>query len=143
MAKNTDPKHPDNKKILDYIVAKHAPFVQRQINSLRKTGHIPPDISDEELMSSGIHGLLKAFHTYDPKIGADKQKEDENPFLKHASFWVKGKIREQLSTNDPVGRRLRRKINILDANQATQTTKQPEQQVSEPTPPSLPKPPQP
>ncbi len=116
-----DPKHPKNQEILHYIISKHAPLIKQHIAYAKSKGMVPEHVQDSDLISAGAHGLLKAFHTYDPKIATEKAKDGDNLFTKHAGFHIKSKIYEELKSHDPIHRRIRQKMaNIKHNKQFTE-----------------------
>lgn len=110
----SDPKDPQNQKILSYIMAKHAPLVQKHINSLRANGKIPQEIEDEDLHFAGFHGVLDAFHKYSHFVAERALKDsDDNPFAKYAGRRIQGKILDHIASVDEVPKTIKTKIKNL------------------------------
>jgi DNA-directed RNA polymerase specialized sigma subunit len=110
----SDPKDPQNQKILNYIMAKHAPLVHKELKVLRSKGKIADHINDEDLHFAGFHGLLEAFHRFDHEAAERTAKNpDDNHFAKYASTRIRGKILDAAVQDDPVGRALRTKAKNL------------------------------
>ncbi len=63
---------------------------------------LPPSVDREDLVSTGLIGLIKAVDRFDPKRGVK--------FETYASCLIRGEIMESLRERDPASRSLRRKM---------------------------------
>jgi len=78
---------------LNDMVTEWAPTINLHANSLFKGG-LPPHIDITDLHSAGVHGLIDAFHKYDPKRGVD--------FSTYASRRIKGKMLDHITSSGDV-----------------------------------------
>ena len=88
----------------DKLITEYAPlikFIARKI-SLR----LPPSIELDDLVSSGIIGLMDAIDKYDPSR--------DNKFRTYAEFRIRGAILDELRAQDWVPRSVRDKSKLLD-----------------------------
>lgn len=76
---------------LNDMLIEWAPLINYHVNSLRDT--LPPHIDHEDLYAQGMHGLIDAFHKYDPKKGAS--------FNTYASQRIKGKMLDHVTSGGP------------------------------------------
>ena len=67
---------------------------------------LPPSVDVEDLMSSGVIGLMDAIDKYDPSR--------DNQFKTYAEFRIRGAILDELRAMDWVPRSIREKSKILD-----------------------------
>lgn len=67
---------------LNDLLLEWAPLINYHTNSLKDS--IPSHIDPEDLYAAGFHGLMDAFHNYDPKKGA--------AFKTYASQRIKGRM---------------------------------------------------
>ena len=84
----------------EQMVLQYAPLI-RYIAS-RLALHLPAHISQEDLISSGIIGLIDAIRKYDPSENID--------FKIYAEFRVKGAMLDELRSMDWIPRSIRQKI---------------------------------
>lgn len=68
-----------------------APLINLHVNKLRDG--LPPHIDHEDLYSAGMHGLIDAFHKYDPNKGAS--------FKSYAGRRIQGKMKDHISAGGP------------------------------------------
>ncbi len=88
----------------DKLITEYAPvikFIARKI-ALR----LPPSIELDDLISSGIIGLMDAIEKYDPTR--------DNKFRTYAEFRIRGAILDELRAQDWVPRSVRDKSKLLD-----------------------------
>ena len=88
----------------DKLITEYAPvikFIARKI-SLR----LPPSIELDDLISSGIIGLMDAIEKYDPTR--------DNKFRTYAEFRIRGAILDELRAQDWVPRSVRDKSKLLE-----------------------------
>lgn len=76
---------------LNDMLIEFAPLINYHVNSLKEG--LPPHIDHEDLYAAGMHGLIDAFHKYDPKKGAN--------FNTYASQRVKGKMLDHVTSGGP------------------------------------------
>src|SRR3989338_941158 len=67
---------------------------------------LPPNVDIDDLISSGVIGLMDAIDKYDPKR--------DNQFKTYAEFRIRGAILDELRSQDWVPRSIREKSKILD-----------------------------
>ena len=87
MADNKERDH------LNDMLIEWAPTINMHVSKLKKAG-LPPHVTEEDLYSHGMHGLIDAFHKYDAKKGVD--------FSSHASKRVKGKMLDHITSTGGV-----------------------------------------
>jgi len=75
---------------LNDMLIEYAPLINMHANKLHKSG-LPPHIELTDLHSHGMHGLIDAFHLYDPKKGAS--------FSTYASNRIKGKMMDHVTSS--------------------------------------------
>ena len=81
----------DNKRDhLTDMLLEWAPTINAHAQRLHSSG-LPPHIDIGDLHSAGMHGLIDAFHKYDPKRGVD--------FATYASRRIKGKMMDHITTS--------------------------------------------
>jgi len=112
--------------MLSDFQAEHAPLIHKQANILKSKGKIPPNIDIEELHSEGFHGLMDAFHKYDPDVASRMAKEgEENPFLKYAEKRIKYKMQDYMAAKDEIPKNIRtraKNLELLDKPEAPSVT---------------------
>jgi len=77
----TQPQAPERDHLNDMLI-EWAPLINYHVNSMRD--NLPSHIDHEDLYAAGMHGLMDAFHNYNPKAGAN--------FKTYASQRIKGKM---------------------------------------------------
>lgn len=80
----------DRDHLNDHLI-EWAPLINLHVNKLRDG--LPPHIDHEDLYAAGMHGLIDAFHKYDPKKGAS--------FKSYASRRISGKMKDHISAGGP------------------------------------------
>lgn len=81
----------DNKRDhLNDMLIEWAPMINMHASKLERGG-LPPHIDTTDLHSHGMHGLIDAFHKYDPKRGVD--------FSTYASRRIKGKMLDHVTSS--------------------------------------------
>lgn len=75
---------------LNDMITEYAPMINMHASKLKKAG-LPPHIDDTDLHSHGMHGLIDAFHKYDPKRGVE--------FATYASRRIKGKMLDHVTSS--------------------------------------------
>ena len=86
-----DKKKKDERDRLNDHMIEWAPLINFHVNNL-KDG-LPPHIDHEDLYAAGMHGLIDAFHKYDPKKGAS--------FNTYASKRIQGKMMDHVTAGGP------------------------------------------
>lgn len=92
---------PDQK---DKLILEYAPLIKfiAQKIAIR----LPPNIEIDDLISSGVIGLMDAIEKYDPTR--------DNTFKTYAEFRIRGAILDELRAQDWVPRSVRDKAKLLD-----------------------------
>lgn len=123
-----DKKKPqDERDHLNDHMIEWAPLINYHVNAMRDS--LPPHVDPEDLYAAGMHGLIDAFHKYDPKKGAS--------FTTYASQRIKGKMLDHVTAGGAGS------VDNYHYKQAKQfLANQPKQQEAAPIaqPPKLPKP---
>jgi RNA polymerase sigma factor for flagellar operon FliA len=91
-------------KLRDQLIVDYAPlirFVAQKIAS-----RLPPNIDIDDLISSGVIGLMDAIEKYDPSR--------DNKFKTYAEFRIRGSILDELRSQDWIPRSVRDKAKRLD-----------------------------
>ncbi len=86
------------------IVRDHLPLVRKV--AFRIARHLPSTVEVDDLISAGCVGLLSASDRFDPERGLE--------FSSFAEFRIKGAILDHLRVMDPIPRRSRQRIQMLD-----------------------------
>ena len=86
------------------LIAEYAPLVKYLAN--RMAIRLPPSVSVDDLISSGIIGLLDAIEKFDPSRKVQ--------FKTYAEFRIKGAILDELRTMDWVPRSIRKKVREIE-----------------------------
>lgn len=89
----------DDNNTFHYLFSNYAPFMYAILNNEKKKGTIPEHIDigdlvagDDKGYSPVVHGLLRAVHTYDPKLGSSLES--------HIYRTVLGKVRDHIKSRD-------------------------------------------
>lgn len=88
----------------DQLINEHLPHVKRIVH--RIACHLPPDVEIDDLINSGIVGLIEAAERYDPTR--------DNKFMTYAMFRIEGAVLTELRSRDFLSRSNRRKIRELE-----------------------------
>lgn len=88
----------------EQMVVQYAPLIKYIASRLAL--RLPSHISLDDLISSGIIGLIDAIHKYDPKKNIN--------FKTYAEFRIKGAILDELRSLDWIPRSVRKKSHILE-----------------------------
>lgn len=109
MAKATVQKYkasPNNltQKQKDKLVLEYAPLIRFIAQKIAM--RLPSNIELDDLMSSGVIGLMDAIDKYDPAR--------DNKFKTYAEFRIRGAILDELRSQDWVPRSVRDKSKLLD-----------------------------
>ncbi|MFP3868881.1 MAG: FliA/WhiG family RNA polymerase sigma factor [Desulfobacteraceae bacterium] len=86
------------------IVAQYVPLIKYIASRIAL--RLPPHISMDDLISSGMMGLLDAIHKFDPQRNID--------FKTYAEFRIKGAILDELRSLDWIPRSVRKKSNMVE-----------------------------
>ena len=86
--------------VLDKEVIRYAPLVKRIANHM--ASRLPPNIETEDLIQSGMVGLLEALCKHDPSRGAS--------FETYASIRIRGAMIDEIRKSDWTPRSLHRKV---------------------------------
>lgn len=84
-----DDKKKDERDHLNDHMIEWAPLINYHVNSMKES--LPPHIDPEDLYAAAMHGLIDAFHKYDPKRGAN--------FNTYASQRIKGKMLDHVTSS--------------------------------------------
>lgn len=87
---SNDKKKDERDHINDHVI-EYAPLINYHVNNLKDS--LPPHIDHEDLYAAGMHGLIDAFHKYDPKKGAS--------FNTYASKRIQGKMMDHVTAGGP------------------------------------------
>lgn len=87
----------------DKIIAQYIPLVNYITNRL--VLRLPSHIFKDDMISSGIIGLIDAIHKFDPRKGIE--------FKTYAEFRIKGAILDELRSLDWIPRSVRKKQHLL------------------------------
>ncbi len=90
---------------MDKLVEEHAPLIKYIAHRIAK--RLPPHIEVDDLVGSGVLGLIDAIGKFDPTRGAQ--------FKTYAEFRIRGAIMDELRSLDWVPRSVRQKVNQLQA----------------------------
>jgi len=112
-----DLKSPKTQALINWLMVTHAPLIQKHINILKSKGQVPSNIDESDLHFAGFHGLMDAFHKYNPDIAsrASTGKEGENPFSKYAERRIQGKMLDHIAAQDPIPKQVRAQAKRIDA----------------------------
>jgi RNA polymerase sigma factor for flagellar operon FliA len=88
----------------EQMVLQYAPLIKYIASRLAL--RLPSHISQEDLVSSGILGLIDAVHKFDPGKNIS--------FKTYAEFRIKGAMLDELRSLDWIPRSVRKKVNLID-----------------------------
>jgi len=88
---------------MDKLVVEYAPLIK--YIALRIAKRLPPHIEVDDLISSGVLGLIDAIEKFDPSRGAQ--------FKTYAEFRIRGSIMDELRALDWIPRSVRQKVNQM------------------------------
>jgi RNA polymerase sigma factor for flagellar operon FliA len=91
-------------KLRDQLIMDYSPLIR--FVAQRIASRLPSNIQIEDLISSGVIGLMDAIDKYDPSR--------DNKFKTYAEFRIRGAILDELRTQDWVPRSVRDKAKKLD-----------------------------
>jgi RNA polymerase sigma factor for flagellar operon FliA len=92
----------------DALVLEHLPHVQRIVQ--RIAAHLPPNIDREDLVNSGIIGLIQSAERYDERHA--------NTFMTYAQTRIRGAVISELRARDYLSRQTRRNLRELEETYA-------------------------
>lgn len=102
-----------DKAAKDGLILQYAPLVKHVAGRLSIA--LPPVLDMDDILSSGMLGLIRAVDHYDPKRGV--------PFENYAATCIKGAILDQLRALDVMSRSVRQKAREIENAMSTlQTT---------------------
>jgi len=78
---------PQDKELLDSVVQKHAPWIQKSIKHLRGLGKIGHQFEDDDFYDTGYNAVIEALSSYDSSKGS---------FKTHAQGIIKHRIQGQI-----------------------------------------------
>lgn len=87
------------------LILRFAPLIKLIVNRIAL--RLPPHVDSEDLINSGVIGLMDAIEKYDPMRGTS--------FKTYAEFRIKGAILDELRTLDWFPRSIRQKVNRLES----------------------------
>lgn len=73
----------DDKKVLDAVIQKHAPWIQKAIKHLRGMGKIGSQFDDGDFYNTGYNAIAEALSSYDKEKGS---------FKTHAQGIIKNRV---------------------------------------------------
>ena len=76
-----------DRELIDSVVQKHAPWIQKSIKHLRGLGKIGHQFEDDDLYNSGYNAIVEALSSYDSGKGT---------FKTHAQGLIKHRIMGQI-----------------------------------------------
>jgi RNA polymerase sigma factor for flagellar operon FliA len=88
----------------DHLVTDYLPYVKRIVQ--RIAVHLPANVEMDDLINSGIIGLIEAAERYDPTR--------DNKFITYAVFRIKGAVLSELRSRDFLSKANRRKARELE-----------------------------
>ncbi len=88
----------------DALVMEHLPQVQRIVQ--RIAAHLPASVDREDLINSGIIGLIQSAERYD--------HTRENTFMTYAQSRIRGAVISELRARDYLSRQVRRNLRELE-----------------------------
>jgi RNA polymerase sigma factor for flagellar operon FliA len=88
----------------DRLIVEYAPLIK--YISQRIAARLPANIELDDLMSSGVIGLMDAIDKYDPSR--------DNKFKTYAEFRIRGAILDELRAQDWVPRSIREKSKVIE-----------------------------
>ena len=97
-----------NNKLRDQLISDYAPLIR--FIAQRIALRLPPNIDIDDLISSGIIGLMDAIDKYDPSR--------DNKFRTYAEFRIRGAILDELRSQDWVPRSVRDKAKKIEKTSA-------------------------
>ena len=86
------------------LIRSYLPLVKRVVHRL--SGRLPKDVDLQEMLNSGIIGLVDALEKYDPK--------HETNFSTYAQFRIRGAILDSFRSQDWLPRSLRFKSHRIE-----------------------------
>ena len=90
-----DEKKKPQRDHLNDLLIEWAPIINLHVNKLK--GSLPPHIDVNDLYAAGMHGLIDAFHLYDPK----KAEKTGASFKTYAGTRIRGKMDDHISAGGP------------------------------------------
>ena len=87
------------------LILQFAPLIKLIVNRIAL--RLPPHVDSEDLINSGVIGLMDAIEKYDPTKNTS--------FKTYAEFRIKGAILDELRTLDWFPRSIRQKVNRLES----------------------------
>jgi RNA polymerase sigma factor for flagellar operon FliA len=88
----------------DQLINEHLPHVKRIVH--RIASHLPSNVEIDDLINSGIIGLIEAAERYDPTR--------DNKFMTYAMFRIEGAVLSELRSRDFLSRSNRKKSRELE-----------------------------
>lgn len=88
----------------DQLIKEHLPHVKRIVH--RIASHLPSNVEIDDLINSGIIGLIEAAERYDPAR--------DNKFMTYAMFRIEGAVLSELRSRDFLSRSNRKKSRELE-----------------------------
>jgi RNA polymerase sigma factor for flagellar operon FliA len=86
------------------LILRFAPLIKLIVNRIAL--RLPPHVDSEDLVNSGVIGLMDAIEKYDPTRGTS--------FKTYAEFRIRGAILDELRTLDWFPRSIRQKVNRVE-----------------------------
>lgn len=92
------------KKDKQQLIVEYAPLIK--LIAQKIVSKLPPNVDIDDLISSGVIGLMDAIDKYDPTR--------DNQFKTYAEFRIRGSILDELRSQDWVPRSIREKTKLLE-----------------------------
>lgn len=105
---STDYETDGNLSNRDALVMEHLPQVQRIVQ--RIAAHLPPSVDREDLISSGVIGLIQSAERFDAS--------QANTFMTYAQTRIRGAVISELRARDYLSRHTRRNLRELEETYA-------------------------
>lgn len=86
------------------LIVEYAPLIK--LIAQKIVSKLPPNVDIDDLISSGVIGLMDAIDKYDPTR--------DNQFKTYAEFRIRGSILDELRSQDWVPRSIREKTKLLE-----------------------------
>jgi RNA polymerase sigma factor for flagellar operon FliA len=94
----------DNQSLRKQLIIEYLPYVKNIVH--RIAIHLPASVDTDDLISSGIIGLIQAIERYDPTR--------DNKFTTYATFRIRGAVLSELRSRDFLSRSDRMKTRELE-----------------------------
>ena len=93
-----------DEKLRHQLILDYSPLIR--FVAQRIAARLPPSIEIDDLISSGVIGLMDAIEKYDPNMF--------NKFKTYAEFRIRGAILDELRSQDWIPRSVRNKAKVIE-----------------------------